>query len=160
LEQIPNDETLNINGFVPSNETGLEYADAYKQLLEGLNLFSQQAGQDKKILSQINIIKRTIDADSKVTPANKEIQQAKTIADNIIRQKRNELEDIVDQVKDYDQFVSDLEKNQIQLVSEKEHIKTTISTPLIKIKESTRQLIAQQEAPDKTYLALNKDLVN
>lgn len=153
------DWTLNINSMLPMDATGLEYADAYQQLQAGLNEFSQQASQNKKILSQIETIKWTINADSKVTAASKEIKQAKAIADSMVNQKQQEIKNIQDQVKDYDQFITDIQKNQIQLVSQNENMQTTISTPLININETTKQLLANQEAPEKTYIALNKSLV-
>jgi len=144
---------------VPITNTGLEYSDAYQQLQAGLAEFSQQAGQDKKILSQIDTIKRTIHADSKVSPATKEINQAKTIADSIVSKKQQEVEAIADQVKNYDTFITDVQKNQIQLVSQKDDLNTTISTPLITMNQETKDLISNQEAPNTTYLALNKTLV-
>lgn len=158
LQQLP-DGQLNINGLLPMDATGLEYADAYKQLQQWLADFSQQAGQDKKVLSQIDTIKWTINSESNVKPASKQLQQARAIADSIVQDKQQEVETLADQVKDYDHFITDVQRNQIQLVSQKDDINTTISSPLITMNETTKQLIASQEAPNTTYIALNKTLV-
>jgi len=145
--------------YVPMNATGLEYADAYKQLQQGLNEFSVQANGDKKILSQIDNIKRTVNTDTTVKPASKEIQQAKAISDDIVNAKEKEVNDLANQVKNYDKFIDTVKKDQIQLVSEKENFQTTISTPLITMNETTKNMIASQESPTQTYIALNKTLV-
>lgn len=141
------------------NATGMEYVDAYQELQQGLNEFSAQANGDKKILSKIDNIKWTINTDTTVKPASKEIQQAKAISDDIVNAKKKEVNDLANQIKNYDKFIDTVQKNQIQLVAEKENFQTTISSPLITMNETTKNMIASQEAPNQTYIALNKTLV-
>ncbi len=158
IQNIPN---LNINGYLPSDDSGsLDYTTAYKTLTNGLLAFKQQAqtDDDKKLLSQIDDISRTINADGNVTPASKELYQAKAEADGIVDQTRKQINSIADQVKNYDTFIQGVDKNQIQLVKA-DDMQTSISSPLIKGNTTTQQLIAQQEAPMTSYLNLNKGLV-
>ena len=145
--------------YLPMNATGMEYADAYKELQQGLNEFSVQANGDRKILSQIDTIKQAINSDATVKPASKEIQQARAISDDIVNAKKKEVNDLANQIKNYDKFIDTVQKNQVQLVSEKDNFKTTISTPLITMNETTKNMIANQESPTQTYIALNKTLV-
>ena len=136
----------------------MDYATAYHTLSDGLLTFQKAAAQDKKLLSKIDDISWTINADTTVTPATKELNQAKAQVDGIIAEKKKEVDDIQQKIKKYDTFIHDLEKNQIQLVKE-ESLSTTISSPLIKGNSSTLALISKQEDPDTTYLNLNTSLV-
>lgn len=101
---------------------------------------------------------RTINADGTVKTAHKELAQAKAAADDIVDQTRTQVQELAQKVKDYDTFIQDVEKNQIHLVSS-QNASTTISAPLIKGNTTTQEMIAQQEAPMKTYLDLNQGLV-
>jgi septal ring factor EnvC (AmiA/AmiB activator) len=136
----------------------MNYTTAYHELNEGLLTFQKAAAQDKKLLSKIDDIFWTINADSTIAPATKELKSAKAQADGIIAEKKKEVDEIQKQIKEYDTFINTLEKNKIQLVKQ-DDLTTTISSPLIKGNTSTQQLINSQENPDTTYLALNKSLV-
>jgi hypothetical protein len=66
---------------------------------------------------------------------------------------------LANEVKSYDTFIKKVEANTVKLVSAN-NLQTSISAPLITMNESTKQMIASQESPTKTYIALNKTLVN
>jgi hypothetical protein len=151
-QQLPTN--ININGYLPSSGD-MDYATAYHTLSAGLLTFQKAAAQDKELLSKIDDIYRTINADRTVTPATKELDQAKAQADGIIAQKQSEVDQIEKNILDYDTFINDLSKQQIQLVK-KDDFSATISAPLIKGNPTTEDMISKQEDPTKTYLALNE----
>lgn len=155
MEEVPTELELNINGFVPADETGMEYSEARQQLQKELQAFREKGVGNKTLLAQLDAINRIINADSQVTPATKEIQEAKAIADGMVKQSRKELQEIAEQIKEYDDFIRDVKKNQVQLIS-KSTTETTISAPLIKLNETTKTIIAQQESPTQSYLEVNK----
>jgi hypothetical protein len=87
------DVNLNINGYLPANYTGgTDYAEAYKTMQKELAAFRQQSNLDKKTLAALDTIDRTIHAESKVTPATKELNEAKAMADGIVNQSRKEVQ--------------------------------------------------------------------
>jgi prophage antirepressor-like protein len=133
----------------------LAYADAYQQLHEGLAQFKTYAKTNKKTVSSIQNIIQTISADSKVTPANKEINDAQRVTQDLINDKRKEVQELSRKVQNYDAFISNLQKDNVQLVKE-ETTTLNISTPLMKLPQATKEIISSQEDPSKTYLDLNK----
>lgn len=147
---------INIQGFMPNQTTGeLAYADAYQQLHEGLAQFKTYAKTNKKTVSSIQNIIQTISADSKVTPANKEINDAQRVTQGLINEKRKEVQKLSKEIQNYDTFISKLQKDNVQLVKE-ETTTLNISTPLMKLPQATKDIISSQEDPSKTYLDLNK----
>lgn len=148
-----------LNWFVPIDSPGIEYADAYKQLQKELVVFQSYAYQNKKVMNQIQEIQRTVDKDSTVTAATADIEAAKDVSLQIVQQKQQEIKTLAEDIQHYDNFVEHMRKQNIQLVSKQDDIATTISAPLIKISESTKQLIAQQKSPNETYLAINQQLI-
>jgi len=159
LQKGENNINININRLTPMDAPGMEYADAYRQLQQELETFTSYAAQDKKILSQIEGIKWIIQADNNIQAANQDIWAAKEIADNIVETRQREIRQIAKEIQDYDLFIQDVQKQKIQLVNKHKDISTSIATPLFKTNEHTKQLLAQQESPQQTYLSLNKQLV-
>lgn len=159
MESIENNIQIDINGYLPnSGANEIEYSKAYQELWQGLRTFRQEVENDKKTLAQITNIQNTINADSKVQPAKKEILAIKAIADNVVENKQEEIKNLKNEIKDYDAFIKKIQKESIQLISDKkEHL--SLATPLIKISETTKNIIKNQEAPDSTYLAINKTLI-
>lgn len=150
---------INIQGFMQSEETGeLAYADAYKKLDQWLQEFKIYAKTDKKTVNAIQNILQTIASDSKVTPAKKEIDEAERTTQTLINDKRKEIDTLSRRIEKYDTFISDLKKDTIQLVKD-ETTSLSISTPLMKLPQETKNRISLQEDPTKTYLDLNKWLI-
>ena len=158
VDTVSNNVNVNVNlqGFMQSENTGeLAYADAYKKLDEGLQQFKTYAKADKKTVNSIQNIIQTISADSKATPASKEINDAQRVTQKLINEKRQEIDSLSKRVQQYDSLVSDLKKDDIQLVKDNT-MALNISTPLMKLPQKTKDIISSQEDPGKTYLDLNK----
>jgi hypothetical protein len=113
---------------------------------------------DKKTNNNIKRILAIADNQAKILPATKEIEQVEKVAQKILDDKIQENKKIQAQIKNYDTFIQQFKDEKIVLVSNKT-ITSKLMTPLLKIDTATKKIIQSQEDPTKTYLTINKQLV-
>ena len=108
--------------------------------------------------NRVKTILATIENTSTVLPATDQIQQVEKTAKEIINQKIKENQTVEKEIQNYDNFIKKLKKDQIVLVDE---TTTTaqLKTPILTIDSTTKTLLQSQEDPTKTYLDLNKKMV-
>jgi hypothetical protein len=74
----------------------------------------------------------------------------------LIQNKQKEIQTIANQIKNnYNEFLNNLKDNKIQLVKD-EKMSVNFKTSLFTLNNSAKDLIYNQEHPDKTYLDINK----
>ena len=108
--------------------------------------------------NRVKTILATVENKSTVSPATSQIHQVEQAAQGIIDQKRKENETMEKEIKDYDTFIKKLKGDNVILVDSKT-ISTTLKTPILTIDSPTRNILQSQEDPTKTYLNLNKKMV-
>jgi hypothetical protein len=107
---------------------------------------------------KVKIILATVENKSTIVPATQEIQQVEAIAKDIINKKIEENQTLQNEIQDYDTFIQKFKTDQIILVSN-ETTTTSLKTPILKIDSVTKNILQSQENPTKTYLDLNKRMV-
>lgn len=156
------DQNINFNGYVPKSSqetTGMiDYKVAYNQLKQWLTEFKNSSNTDKKMNDRVKSILATIENKSTILPATKQIQQVENAAQGIIKNKIQENKKTQKEIEQYDTFIKNLQDNPIALVASK-NTSINLTTPLLTIDAPTRQLLQSQEDPTKTYLDLNKKMV-
>lgn len=99
-----------------------------------------------------------VDNQSTVTPNINGIETVKKAATNIIKKNRDEQLKIQEQLKDYDNFIKNLEATNIVLVNDTNE-KVELKTNILDIDNYSKNILDMQEDPTKTYLDLNKNMV-
>jgi Zn-dependent metalloprotease len=107
---------------------------------------------------RVKNILATVENKSTILPATSQIQQVEKAAQSIINKKIKENQTVQKEIQNYDKFIKNLENNPISLVSD-ETLSTSLSTPLLTIDSPTKNILQSQEDPNKTYLTLNKRMV-
>ncbi len=156
LNPIENfDQTINFNSY---NDSGMiEYTTAYNQLKQWLLLFKRSTLTDKSMYNKVHTILAMIENNATILPATKEIQQVENISKGIIQQTIKEHKALQEQIKNYDKFIK-AHKDNIVLVDEKTS-STQLKAPILTIDSTTKNILQSQEDPTKTYLTLNKKMV-
>lgn len=150
---------LNLNGYLPKEETSmLDYQVAYNKLKQGLLQFSNFTLSDKVTNDKIQTIIATVDNTSNVLPATKQIENVEKAAQGIINEKKKENSQLKKEIQNYDNFIKKLKGN-VVLVDSKT-TKSTLSTAILTIDSHTKNILQSQEDPTKTYLTLNKQMVD
>lgn len=100
----------------------------------------------------------TVENKSTVLPATDQIQQVERAAKEIINTKIKENNTLQKEIKDYDNFIRSIRDDTIVLVKNTT-ISTSLKAPILTIDAATRNILQTQEDPTKTYLDLNKKMV-
>jgi hypothetical protein len=107
---------------------------------------------------KVKTILATVENKSIIQPATSQIQQVEKSAQKIIDDKIKENQSTQKEIQDYDNFIKKIRDNQIALVAEKT-LSASLTTPLLTIDAQTKNILQSQEDPNKTYLTLNKRMV-
>ena len=108
--------------------------------------------------NRVKTILATVENNSTIQPATSQIQQVEQAAKNIINSKIKENQTVEKEIQDYDVFIKKLKDNVIELVDNKT-TSATLTTPILTIDSATKNILSSQEDPTKTYLDLNKRMV-
>ncbi|MCX6825442.1 MAG: VCBS repeat-containing protein [candidate division SR1 bacterium] len=154
------DQNINFNGYHSNEgETGMiEYKTAYDELKEGLISFKNATLEDKNMNNRVKTILATVDNKSMILPATSQIQQVEKEAKGIISKKIKENQNLSNDIKNYDTFIKTIQNNEVALVAEKT-LSTSLKSPLLTIDSPTKNILQSQEDPNKSYLSLNKRMV-
>jgi len=116
---------------------------------------------DTNANDKITKILAIADNKSNILPATKEIEQVEQAAQKMIENTIQENKKMQEAIKDYDSFIKQFkEDNDIVLVKNDSTKNTTkFMTPIMKIDAPTKHILDTQEDPTKTYLSLNKQMV-
>lgn len=120
--------------------------------------FRNSTDSDKKMNDRVKGILATVEQRSSIQPATKEMQEVEKAAKSIIDKKIEENRMIQEDMKDYESFLKKIQENQTVLVDDKSE-SVSLKTPVLTIDASSKNVLDAQENPDKTYLDLNKRLV-
>lgn len=107
---------------------------------------------------RIKTILATVENKSNILPATRQIQEVEAAAKSIIDKKIQENKDIQTEMKEYDKFIKKILNDQIVLVDAKT-TSASLKTPILLLDAPTKKILQSQEDPTKTYLALNKNMV-
>jgi len=136
----------------------MEYDTAYTQLKQGLISFKNSSVTDKAMNNRVKTIVAMVENKSTISPATAQIQQVEKAAQGIIKNKIEENKILGNEIKDYDTFIKKLQNNPIALVADKTFT-ASLKTPILTIDTPTKNILQAQEDPNKTYLSLNKRMV-
>lgn len=158
IEQL--DQDINLNGYNNTTEDTnmLEYTTAYTELRKWLIQFKNSTITDKKTNDKVENILAIVENKSTITPATKQIENVRDTANSIINQKREENKQLEKDLQDYDKFLKKLKGDDIVLVDDTTE-SVSLKTPLLTIDTPTKNILKSQEDPTKTYLTLNKKMV-
>jgi len=155
------DQNINFNGYMKPEEeaTGtMEYTTAYNELRQWLLQFKNSTLEDKTMNNRVKTILATVENKSTVLPATNQIEQVEKAAKEIINQKIKENQTVQKEIQNYDTFIEKLKKNQVVLVNDTT-VTANLKTPILTIDSATETMLQSQENPTKTYLDLNKKMV-
>lgn len=107
---------------------------------------------------RVKSILATVENKSTVRPATEQIQQVEKTAKAIIDKKLKENEQVQQEIEEYDSFIEKLKGDKIVLVAD-DSTQATLTTPVLTIDAPSRNILQSQEDPTKTYLTLNKKMV-
>jgi len=162
IENLDQNINVNLNGYVPKNTQDtsgmMEYTTAYNELKQGLIQFKNSTNTDKKMNDRVKLILATVENKSTISPATQEIEQVETAAKGIINTKIQENKQLQKEIQDYDKFIKKVQNNKTVLVDEKT-MSTSLKSPILHIDSATKNILQSQEDPTKTYLDLNKKMV-
>lgn len=122
-------------------------------------MFQNDSTVDKVIHEKAKTLISIIDTKSNIQPATTEIENIKNTAQSIIQETQKENQELQNKIKDYDTFIRSLQADKIVLVSQNTTT-TQLKSPLLKIDTASKTILKNQEDPTKTYLALNKTMVD
>jgi len=120
--------------------------------------FENSSATDKKMSDRVKTIVATIENKSTILPATQQIQQVEKIAQGIIKSKIKENQTTQKEIQKYDNFIKKLKANEVVLVADKT-TSASLTTPLFTLDPATKDILQSQEDPNKTYLNLNKNMV-
>lgn len=160
IENLDQNINLKFDGYHQSDaESGMiAYADAFKELKQGLLQFKEKTMTDKKMSDRVSKILATIENTSTVLPATQQLQTIEKAAKSMIGQKIKENKELEKRVKQYDSFIKSIQNDPIVLVDDTT-TSATFSAPLLTMDDPTKNILQSQEDPTKTYLDLNKRMV-
>jgi hypothetical protein len=104
------------------------------------------------------LILATVENKSTILPATQQIQQVEAAAKSIINDKIQENKQTQKEIQEYDKFIKKIQNNTTVLVDEKTTT-ASLKTPILSIDAATKNILQSQEDPTKTYLDLNKKMV-
>lgn len=107
---------------------------------------------------RVKMILATVENKSNILPATKQIQDVEKAAKAIINKKIDENKQTQKDIQNYDTFIKKIQGNDIVLVDDKT-TSVNLKTPLLTIDASTKHILQAQEDPNKTYLNINKKMV-
>ncbi len=152
------DQDINLNGYHQEPSDMVIYTIVQQQLKQWLLDIKQSTITDKVTNDQVKNILAIVDNQSTVTPNINGIETVKKAATNIIKKNRDEQLKIQEQLKDYDNFIKNLEATNIVLVNDTNE-KVELKTNILDIDNYSKNILDMQEDPTKTYLDLNKNMV-
>lgn len=161
IEEFDQNINMNMNGYIPKTEETtemIEYNVAYSELKKWLITFKNSTDTDKKMNDTVKTILAMVENKSTILPASDQIDQVEKAAKSIINDKIQENKTLQNEIKEYDNFIKTVTSNKVVLVADKT-ITTSLSTPILTIDSATRNILQSQEDPTKTYLELNKKMV-
>jgi len=151
---------LNFNS-LPEYSWDSDYNTEYQKLKSWLTYLRSEAQNDKKTFDQANNILAIINTPANVNPTIEKIKNIENQAQTIIHDKQKEIQAIESQIQnDYPWFIKDIINSDIKLVKDDDKINVTLSSPIFAINPSTKAIIANQDNPAKTYLEINKWMVD
>lgn len=148
---IPKDDIQETSGMI-------EYAVAYDELKKWLIQFKNSTNTDKKMNDRVKTILATVENKSTIVPATSQIEDVEKAAKWMINSSIQENKKTQNEIKNYDSFIKKLQGKEIVLVSDTTAT-ASFNTPLRTVDAPTRQILQAQEDPTKTYLDLNKKMV-
>ncbi|MEI6672330.1 MAG: hypothetical protein WCL02_02990 [bacterium] len=107
---------------------------------------------------RVKMILATVENKSTISPATHQIESVEKAANSIIDASIKENKKAQNEIKNYDTFIKKMQKNQTVLVSDTTAT-ASFKAPLLTIDAPTKQILQAQEDPTKTYLDLNKRMV-
>lgn len=120
--------------------------------------FKNETLTDKTMNDRVKTILATVENKSTILPATSQIQQVEKAAQGIIEKNIKENQTLQKEVSEYDEFIKKLQNNPIALVDDKT-LSVSLKTPILTIDSPTKNILQSQEDPTKTYLSLNKRMV-
>jgi hypothetical protein len=120
--------------------------------------FKNSALTDKTMSDRVQTILATVDNKSTVLPATAQIDEVEKAAQGMIDSKIKENQTVEKEMQDYDKFIKKLKDNQVALVSDST-LSANLKAPLFTLDTHTKNILQSQEDPTKTYLTLNKNMV-
>jgi DNA repair exonuclease SbcCD ATPase subunit len=153
------DQDINFNGYNTIEESGMvDYRTVQKELKQGLISFQNSTLTDKAMNDRVKTILATVENTSTITPATQQIQEVENAAQGIIQKQIEKNKERQKEVEDYDNFIEKLKSDDVVLVDD-DTISAKLTTPLLTIDTHTQNILQSQEDPTKTYLNLNKKMV-
>jgi len=113
---------------------------------------------DKNSNNKIKDIIHIIENTSIIAPAKKEIETTQKIANTIIKEYQDANKNSQEKIKDYDIFIKSIKDNNISLINE-DTTSIQLSTPILTIDNTTKNILTAQEDPNESYLKLNNKMV-
>jgi len=120
--------------------------------------FKNSTNTDKEMHDRVKRILATVENKSTILPATDQIQQVETTAKGIINTKIQENKTLQKEIRNYDTFIKNIRNDSLALVKD-ETLTTSLKTPILTIDSATKNILQSQEDPTKTYLSLNKKMV-
>jgi len=97
---------------------------------------------------------------SNISPAVKELENAASKVQELIKNKQTETQKIAEQIQnDYDGFINSIKNTPNTLVKD-ESFSTTISAPLFNTDTKIKTFLQKQENPNETYIKLNQTVID
>jgi len=153
------DQDINLNGYNTIEESGMvDYRTVQKELKQGLISFQNSTLTDKAMNNRVKAILATVENTSTITPASQQIQEVENAAQGIIQKQIQKNKERQKEVENYDDFIEKLKDADVVLVDD-DTISAKLTTPLLTIDTHTKNILQSQEDPTKTYLNLNKKMV-
>lgn len=153
------DQDINFNGYNTNEGSGLaDYRTIQKELKQGLITFQNSTLTDKAMNDRVKTILATVENSSKIAPATQQIQEVAQAAQGIITKQKQKNQERMEEIQSYDSFIEKFKENEIVLVDE-DTVSAKLTAPLLTIDSHTKSILQSQEDPTKTYLNLNKKMV-
>ena len=107
---------------------------------------------------RVKTILATVENKSTISPATSQIENVEKAAQGMIENKIKENQTVQKEIQNYDSFIKKIQGNQLALVSDAT-LSASLKTPILTIDAHTKNILQSQEDPTKTYLTLNKNMV-
>ena len=107
---------------------------------------------------RVKTILATVENKSTILPATSQIEAVEKAAQGMIESKIKENQTVQKEIQNYDSFIKKIQGNQIVLVGDTT-LSASLKTPILTIDTHTKNILQSQEDPNKTYLTLNKNMV-
>ena len=109
--------------------------------------------------TKVKTILATIENKSSISPATKELHNIQHAAQTMIDQSIQANKQTEKDIMEYDTFIQNLKEQKTVLVANTTNA-TTLTSPLLHIDNHSKTIIQNQEDPNKSYLSLNKTMVD